>query len=60
MKKVFIIRKYVLASSIQEAIKKERKQQPDDVFLDEVHRTKLLDSLEEKPKALGFSNKNKK
>jgi len=57
MKKVFVIRKYVLASSIQEAIKREKKQAPDDVYLDEVHRTKLLDSLEVKPKTTGFTQK---
>jgi hypothetical protein len=33
--KLFIIRKFVKAKDIQEAIKKEAKQKPDDVYVDE-------------------------
>lgn len=35
MKKLFVIQKYVVASSIQEALKIERKVRPDEVWLDE-------------------------
>lgn len=35
MKKRFIIRKYVMASSAKEAIKKEKKLTADEVWLDE-------------------------
>ena len=33
--KLFVIRKYIKAKDIQEAIKKEVKQKPDDVWVDE-------------------------
>lgn len=34
-KKRFIVRKYVIATSAREAIKKERTQEADDVWIDE-------------------------
>jgi len=34
-KKLFIIRKWVKAKDIQDAILKEKKQTPDDVYIDE-------------------------
>jgi len=35
MKKLFIVRKFVLAKDINEVIKKELKQKPDDIYIDE-------------------------
>lgn len=35
MKKLFIIKKYVIAESAADAIKKERRVRPDDVWVDE-------------------------
>lgn len=35
-KKRFIVRKYVMASSVMEAIRKERKEKVHDVFIDEL------------------------
>lgn len=33
-KKLYIVRKYIMASSAHEALKLERKRRPDDVFID--------------------------
>lgn len=35
MKKIYIIRKFVVASSLSDAIRKEKKVAPDDVYLDD-------------------------
>ena len=40
--KLYIIRKYVLAKSAQDAIKKESKQTVDDVWLDEVYKGEAI------------------
>ena len=34
MKKLYIVQKYVLATSVTDAIKKEKTIKPDDVYLD--------------------------
>jgi hypothetical protein len=33
--KLFIVRKYIMAKSAHEALKKERRHRPDDVWVDE-------------------------
>jgi len=33
--KLFVVRKYIMASSAHEALKKERRLRPDDVWVDE-------------------------
>lgn len=33
-KKRYVVRKYIMANSAHEAIKKERKYRPDDVYID--------------------------
>lgn len=35
IKKRYIIRKYILASSVQEALRKERRTKPDDCWVDD-------------------------
>lgn len=35
MKKLFIVQKYIVASSIQEALKIERQTRPDECWLDD-------------------------
>lgn len=35
MKKLFIVRKYVMAESAQDALRKEKNIKPDDVWIDE-------------------------
>ncbi len=35
MKKLFIIQKYIVASSIQEALKIEKRSKPDECWLDD-------------------------
>jgi hypothetical protein len=35
LKKLFVIRKYVMAANIQDAIRKEKMQKPDDVWVDD-------------------------
>lgn len=47
-KKIYIIRKYVVAKSIQEAIKTEKKKAPDDVWLEETSQRKMLEDLIDK------------
>lgn len=34
MEKVFIVRKFIRASSINEALKKEKKKEPDECYLE--------------------------
>lgn len=35
MKKIYVVRKYVIADSIIDAMKKEKKQEADDVWLED-------------------------
>lgn len=55
MKKIpekrFIVRKYIIAKSASEAIKKERKVTPDDVWVDEDWKKENPNSL---VSAIGF------
>lgn len=54
-KKVYVIRKYVIASTLLDASQKEKKQPPDDIYLlnPNVITDKLEESISEK-KGLGF------
>jgi hypothetical protein len=49
--KLFVIRKYVFAKSAREAIKKERKHEPDDVWVDDEWRKDPKNQLSS---AIGF------
>lgn len=51
-KKRYIIRKYVMAKSAEEALKKERKMIPDDVFIDDDWRKENPNTFES---AIGFN-----
>lgn len=51
-KKRYIIRKYVMAKSAEEALKKERKMIPDDVWIDEDWKKDNPKNLES---AIGFN-----
>lgn len=51
-KKLFIIRKYIMATSAHEALKKERRHRPDDVYVDADWRTNNQGQLES---AIGFT-----
>ena len=53
-KKRFIIRKYVMANSIKEAMKKEKKEEPYDIFWDQDYED-VGDMKEEN--TLGFKDK---
>lgn len=44
-KKIYIIRKFVVATSIEDAIRLERKQKPDDVFLEDTSRQSLFEEI---------------
>lgn len=62
MKKVYVVRKYVLAENVADALRKEKKNKVDDVFLDTKSTDIYLDSLM-KPKELqpvGFNQDKKK
>lgn len=48
--KKYIIKKYILANSIHEAIKLEKNKKPDDVFLDEASEPRV----ESAPYLIGF------
>lgn len=53
MNKLYIVQKYVIASSISEALKKERDVKPSDVFLDnDFKKANMPDVLN--PKKIGF------
>lgn len=61
MKKIYIVRKYVLASSVEEALRKEKKQKPDDAYVEEKSLNNFIDNLV-KPKEtqVGFRMKKKR
>ena len=50
--KLFVVKKYVMAKSAAEAIRKERTIAPDDVWVDDDWRKANKDNLAE---AIGFS-----
>jgi len=53
MKRQFIIRKKVLATSVSEALRLDKKTPPDDIFIDEEW---LKNQSREKSPAIGFIN----
>ena len=55
--KKFIVRKYIMASSVSEALKLERRAKPDDVFVDDEWRKNNEDKVASE---MGFSIKKKK
>lgn len=54
--KMFVIKKYIMASNAQEALKKERRQPADDCWVDEEWRKNNTDNL---ASAIGFSASKK-
>jgi len=54
--KLFIIRKYILAKSAQDAIKKERFTQVDDVWVDDDWKKEQNDNL---TRVIGFQKSKK-
>ena len=50
---MFVVRKYILASSASEALKRERKHRPDEVFLDDDWKKEKGNKLES---AIGFNS----
>jgi len=53
--KLFVIKKYVLADNAFQALKKERKQAPDDCWVDEEWRKKQED-VNDLQSAIGFTH----
>ncbi len=49
--KMFIVKKYIMATSAHEALKKERKVRPDDVWVDDDFRKEKKYELES---SIGF------
>jgi len=49
--KVFVVRKYVMASNAEEALRKEKQVKPDDCWLDDDYKKTMYQDL--KP-AMGF------
>jgi len=49
--KLFIVRKYIMAKSAKDAIRKDKLKPVDDVWVDEKWKDKQLDQL---PSAIGF------
>jgi hypothetical protein len=57
-KQVYIIRKYVLASSAKEAIRLDNKTDIRDVFLEETSQKTMVEDMVKVPdKKIGFKNK---
>lgn len=52
--KMFIVRKYIKAESVADALRKERRTPPDDVFIDDDWRKAQKDNLAE---SIGFKSK---
>ncbi len=57
MKKIYVIRKYILASNMQEALRLESNQKPDDCWCDDDTHKGILSELV-KQNNMGFK-KNK-
>lgn len=54
MKKLYVIQKYVVATSISDALKKESKEQPSDVYLDHDWKKANMPNTKE-PARLGYN-----
>lgn len=52
---MFIVRKYIMATSAKDALRKDLKTPADDVWIDEEWKKKQLEQL---PSAIGFSHYN--
>lgn len=53
---MFVIKKYIMAPNAREAMKRERKIEPDDIWVDDEWRKANTDNLAD---AIGFSTKKK-
>lgn len=59
MKQIYIVRKYVYAESVEEAIKLEKKVKPADVYLTEYSTAMQMETLQPRKETTGFKkNKN--
>lgn len=56
--KLFIVRKWILATSAKDALKKEKRYQADDIFVDDDWRKTNGDDYQSK--AIGFYARSKK
>lgn len=54
IKNIFVVRKYVIAASISDAIKKEKNTPVSDVWLDETCKNILVDAVYKNDKKTGF------
>jgi len=59
MKNIYIVRKYVQARSIAEALKKEKKVTPADIFLSDHSTAECLEELQPRKSITGFKGKKK-
>jgi len=50
MKKIYIVRKYVVANSVKEAIKKEKTITPEDVYLEDTSQRMFMETIMESKK----------
>lgn len=49
MKKIYVIKKYVQADSVLEALKKEKKVEPSDVWLTDYSTAQHLEDISPRP-----------
>lgn len=56
-KQIYVVRKYVYAESIEEAIKLEKKIAPADIYLTEYSTAAHLEELSPKKDTTGFKEK---
>lgn len=56
MKKIYVIRKYVLASSAEEAIRLSKRKAVDDCWVEDETHKKVLDIQIKKGNNIGFFN----
>ncbi len=54
MKKIYVIRKYVLAESAEEAIRLSKRQKVDDCWVEDETHKKILNIQIEKSNKIGF------
>lgn len=54
MKQIYVIRKYIVANSAKDAIKKEKGIPPHDVWLEETTQKNILEQLFKEDNHIGF------
>jgi len=53
-KKVYIVRKYIVANTLAEAVRKEKKQSPDDVWMEDSSTKNYIENISKEDNKTGY------